>query len=150
MAEGDWPPGPDNSSGVGLWWVINGKDLSNSTNLFQNVGRKKLKDIKPSSPLPALRVKQIQAPAMTLLLTEHARSNNLMEAASGAIIRSPTEHLDTSVIPSDKYHQGKFNYLMIDGHVETLSPPQGLYKNNPDGNTSEKYLGNIWTIRPDD
>src|SRR5205823_6528353 len=91
---------------------------------------------KPINNIPAIRLDMIQFPEQTLILTEQASSNNLMWGYQCAVIHNVREHLDERAIPIDKYHGGKFNYLMVDGHVEALSPAQSA--------------GNIWTIRPDD
>jgi len=135
MNKANWPPGPGNSTGVGLWWSdkhASGSEMAN------------LETLDPAEHIPSIRVKTIPSPASTLLLTEKARTNNFLFHFMGAEIRGVDEHLDTRVIPMEKYHQGQFNYLMVDGHVELLLPEQTI---GGRGGASGK---NIWTIRPDD
>ena len=150
MARGDWPPGPMNSSGVGLWWSSHAAGLANSTNVLPVAGATS-NELTMAEPvaIPALRLTVLRAPDRTLLLTEQAKTNNLVAGIACATINNTGEHLDTKLIPLENYHEGKFNYLMADGHVETLSPPESMGWKDPAGG-AEHRLGNVWTIRPDD
>jgi prepilin-type processing-associated H-X9-DG protein len=139
MTPDNWPPGPKNSTGVGLWWSDGKNQLAALDNLESINGE-----------IPAVRLGIIFAPSRTLLLTEQAQTNNHAFSYVGATIRNPSDHLDTTALKMSAYHQGRFNYLMVDGHVETLFPVEtvGKIANSP-GNITNK-LGNIWTINPDD
>ena len=91
----------------------------------------------------------ISAPATTMLLTEQAQSYNIEFSYSGAAIDSPLAHLDTKIIKSSRYHGGKFNYLMMDGHVEWLSPLESLGENDPAYDDPAAQYQNVWTIKHD-
>jgi prepilin-type processing-associated H-X9-DG protein len=114
MSLANWPPGPENRTGVGLWWSC-----------WQDGGNASLSYVLSHfDAVPAVRLGMIHAPADTLLLTEHASSENSMFSYRGATISGPSEHLDTKTSRMTRYHNGKFNYLMVDGHVELLLPAQ--------------------------
>jgi prepilin-type processing-associated H-X9-DG protein len=126
MTGTDWPPGANNNTGPGLWWS---SDISDGNAALTNV-------LSMQGSIPAVRLDMISAPSGTLLLTEQARADNIMFNYSGASIgRSDPQFFDPGSIKVNPYHDGKFNYLMMDGHVETLLP-------------TEKP--GMWTIRPDD
>ena len=114
MSSANWPPGSENRTSVGLWWSC-----------WQDGGNASLSYLlSHSESIPAVRLGMIRVPADTLLLTEHASSENSMFSYRGATISGPSEHLDTKTSRVTRYHNGKFNYLMMDGHVELLLPTQ--------------------------
>ncbi len=126
MTETNWPPGANNNTGPGLWWS---SDISNGKAALTNV-------LFAQGNIPAIRLDMISTPSGTLLLTEQARVDNIMFSSSGATIsRSDPQFFNPGSTNINPYHNGKFNYLMVDGHVETLLP-------------TEKP--GMWTIRPDD
>jgi prepilin-type processing-associated H-X9-DG protein len=135
MNKENWPPGPANSTGVGLWW--SDKPRAGSEMAWTNT-------LSADEHIPSINLSMIPAPSTTLLLAEKARRENYLFHFMGAEIRGPDEHLDTHLISMRDYHQGRFNYLMVDGAVQKLLPEQsaGL----PRGSGAK----NIWTIRPDD
>ena len=102
--------------------------------------------------LPCFRLNMIPAPADTLLLTEQVRTNNIAFAFTGATIRSPSEYVDKNDIDPEQIHGGRFNHLMVDGHVELLKPEQTMGKNSglPDVDESDPKTRNIWTVFPSD
>jgi prepilin-type processing-associated H-X9-DG protein len=127
----NWPLGPDNTTGVGLTWDNSSKN--DQYDAIDNV-------IHASGHIPSFRLSMIPAPAGTLMLAEKPKAANIVFRFNNAEIAKPTESLDTKNLSQGHYHKGKFNYLMVDGHVETLLPEQ----------TIAKPAGNIWTIRPGD
>jgi prepilin-type processing-associated H-X9-DG protein len=139
---------------VGLWWsqYVNPKELASDRNLFQKASSTNSppgsRAVKPEPP--AFRVGMIRAPSRTLLLTEEANSKNLLGGYVGAAIRSAHEQLDTGAISMENYHQGRFNYLMVDGHVEDLFPAQSEGKEDVANIKVDRHVGNIWTVRPND
>jgi len=135
MNKANWPPGPDNSTGLGLWW--SDKPSKGSEMALTSA-------LSPNERIPSIRLNMIPDPSGTLLLTEKARTNNILFHFMGAEIRGVDEHLDTRVISMEDYHQGQFNYLMVDGHVVGLLPEQTI------GIRGGVGIKNIWTIRPDD
>jgi prepilin-type processing-associated H-X9-DG protein len=124
----NWPLGPDNNTGVGLSWT----DTPNTE--FDSIDNV----IHASGHIPSFRLNMIPAPAGTLILAEKPRAANILFNFNNAEIAKAAESLSAAL--PDQYHKGRFNYLMVDGHVETLLPEQ----------TMGKPIGNIWTIRPDD
>jgi prepilin-type processing-associated H-X9-DG protein len=151
MMEKNWPPGPNNSTGVGLFWEAQRGRMADITNLTStsgflesNMGGKS----KPS--IPAIRLSMISDPAETLLLTENARPANILFSPSGATIPGPTHHLQARLIDIDHYHGGRINYLMIDGHVELLYPWESAGQSDPDSTVTRGSHPDVWTIRGDD
>jgi len=123
-----WPPSPDSQTGVGLnltprspFW--NGGDDS--------VGDGSAAHPRPSHQ-PAIKVNILPEPAKTILLTERIHVHNLMGLYERHDIRSAEEHVASGegpayqppyfYPPADSIHGGRFNYLMIDSHVELLLP----------------------------
>jgi prepilin-type processing-associated H-X9-DG protein len=151
--EDDWPLAADNNTGVGVWFDTNlGKRHTVfMTNFFSFKSTAKA-DGTPGAPvlvLPAYKVDMISAPAGTLLLTENAWPANTLFNYHGAVIDSAQTHVATNLDLS-LYHGGKINYLMVDGHVETLYPLESMGQTDPrDGQSSPDYH-NIWTVRSDD
>ncbi len=135
----NWPPGPTNSTGVGLWWASYGKG-TNSLSMMTN---------KLVGGLPAIRMDMILDAAQTMLLTEMAKSNNIAGNSSGGRIRYTGEHLEEGVVEPASYQEGKINYLMFDGHVETLFPQDTVGPAGKAGNGWNTHFG-IWSIRPTD
>ncbi len=136
----NWPPATTNTTGVGLWWASYGKGntgLDPVTNRLKGIA------------LPSIRTDLILEPAHTMLLTEMARSNNISGNSSGGRIRYTGEQLETNVIPAMEYHGGKFNYLMMDGHVEQLFPEETVGPAGKTGSGWNTHFG-IWSIRPGD
>jgi prepilin-type processing-associated H-X9-DG protein len=147
MAGDTWPPGPDNSTGVGLFWEAGRGGLADVTNVISpqaTVGDK------PKSSIPAVRLGMIPAPSETLLLTENARPANILFTPSAAGISGPGQHVQSRLIDIDYYHAGRINYLMIDGHVEFLHPWESAGLADPNSSVSKKSHANVWTIRADD
>lgn len=151
MQAGNWPPGPDNDTGVGLFWDAARSGLADITNVVpDNKALAAGTNGRSTFSIPAFRLTMIPAPASTLLLTENARPMNILFSPSGAIIRGPSQHVQTRLIDIENYHGAKINYLMADGHVEFLNPQDSTGQNDSAPTTSEKDYPNIWTIRPDD
>lgn len=126
MSATNWPPGPGNSTGVGLNWS---SEAVGSHAMLTNITL-------PTGHIPRIRLAMIHAPDGTLLLTEQANTFNILYTSSKAAINpGDKQYFDGMATKVDPYHYGKYNYLMVDGHVEALSP-------------GEKP--GIWTIRPDD
>lgn len=147
MREDNWPPGPDNDTGVGLFWEAGHPGLADITNLTSapkgpEAGGNALSD----SSIPAFRLSMIRAPASTLLLTENARAMNFLFSPSGATIRGPSQHVQTRLIDIENYHGARINYLMIDGHVEFLNPQDSVGQADSASSNSGKDHPNIWTV----
>ena len=129
MKSENWPPGQANQTGVGLDWT--------SSNVRRLLGAPAVNSVKTNTDLLALvPLSGIPTPADTLLLTEQIRPNNLLKRNNGATIAASREQLDA--FPGDKarFHLGRLNYLMIDGHVERLTPFE-----------SDALESSVWTIK---
>lgn len=138
MNKANWPPASTNATGIGLWWAAYGRDLYSIEALDGY-----------SNNIPAFKKDMILDPAATLLLTEQAKPNNIAGNTSGARIKCTADHLEAKVIEPSDYHDGKINYLMVDGHVETLLPAQTVGHTGQAGNDPRTHLG-MWTVRPGD
>ncbi|HSH96498.1 MAG TPA: H-X9-DG-CTERM domain-containing protein, partial [Roseimicrobium sp.] len=134
----NWPPDKNNSTGVGLWWATYGgsNSLIRTLNTYTN-------------EIPSIRRDMILSPSMTMLVTEQARSNNIANNTTGARIRYTADHLDTAVIPTESFHRGKFNYLMVDGSAMTLHPEGSVGRTGATGDDPKTHKG-MWSIRSDD
>jgi prepilin-type processing-associated H-X9-DG protein len=154
MIKQDWPPGTNNGTGVGLWWTYYGKNMAALKTILPKTSapstnsNAEVSIVQPK--LPAISLSMIQAPAATLLLTEHAAAGNLAFNFSGSTIGGPSEHLDKKVLKAEEYHDGKINYLMVDGHAEMLFPLQSIGQHDPRDTNPEIERPNIWTIRAND
>jgi prepilin-type processing-associated H-X9-DG protein len=135
MSPDNWPPSSDNKTGMGLWWdkvtvsALLGADVAQAA---------------PNRPelLPKLKLSVVSAPANTLLLTEFINRNNTMESTSFAWVGQVAQQQAAFRDDPSRFHFGKFNYLMADGHVELLTALQtGGIGDPPSG---------IWTIKPGD
>jgi prepilin-type processing-associated H-X9-DG protein len=132
MQPGNWPPGPDNTTGVGLVWTRD--------NLGRLLGE-------PAAGLAATNadflamVKRsfIRSPADTLVLTELINADNNLKDTRLAAISGSGPQLELLLQHHPRIHGGFFNYLMLDGHVERVSPLQA-------GTTAGGR--NIWNINP--
>ena len=113
MAPGNWPPGQESATGVGLWW-----DRQSVTTLADEDSLKK------PEILPALALSTIPVPADTVLLTELIDLNNSMAGTGQTRVMGAGQQRQVFKDGGAKFHYGKFNYLMADGHVEKLSPLQ--------------------------
>jgi prepilin-type processing-associated H-X9-DG protein len=135
----NWPPAATNATGVGLWWASYGQGNTAVSNLTSFL----------AGGLPAIRMDMISDAAQTMLLTEQAKSNNIAGNSSGARIRYTAEHLEEGVVNPAEYHSGKIQYLMVDGHVETLLPEETVGPKGKPGKVWNTHFG-IWSIKPND
>lgn len=144
MDAGDflWPPGPQNTTGVGIWWEDGRKEMAR---LSASAGITDTNWV--STPLPAFHLGMIPSPAATLLLTEQARSNNVVFGWRWAAIRDPAMHVDRHFIQMNELHGGKFNYLMVDGHVEEMYPLQSVGQRDFREKETDANHRNVWIIR---
>jgi prepilin-type processing-associated H-X9-DG protein len=107
-------------------------------------------DVVPeTASAPVIRLALIPEPADTLLLTEHVSPANWLWNSSHATVASTGEQLQSKTIQPARFHGGRFNYLMIDGHVETLRPIETVGHVGQVGANPATHYG-IWTIRPGD
>jgi len=141
MTVKNWPPGPDNTTGVGLNWSFGpqgAKPPPARTYNFSNANAQAV-----------IKLGMIPEPKDTLLLTEQIQSNNVVWTTGRALVATTGAQLATNLVPAAQFHEGRFNYLMVDGHVEFLTPKQTVGHKGEAGTNAMKHLG-IWTIKPGD
>ena len=134
MSLNDWPPGPHSYSGPGLFW-----DSFWTTNVLSADEAEKAA-LNPDL-LPKIKLSDISASADTLLLTEYINQINDLQGMGYARVGSVNDQRAAFHGDSSSFHYGKFNYLMVDGHVEFLS---GEQTGSPGGRSG------IWSIRAGD
>lgn len=146
-----WPLGPENTSGVGLnYWFHEWRKADPSVPGSKD-GWVDLPTIDFGADrltpdhLPAFHYADIPAPADTLLLTEQIQADNVFDSGWRATVRTTGEQLDNHA-PT---HQGRYNYAIVDGHVETLAPALTVGHAGEVGKEPWRNLG-LWTIRPGD
>jgi prepilin-type processing-associated H-X9-DG protein len=135
MLATNWPPSFDNNTGVGLWWT------------FGATGEKPPPPrIYDTNDLAAVMLEMILSPKTTLFVTEQINPHNISRNGSRSFIFRTLDHMEgTNGISPDFFHQGKFNYLMIDGHAETLLPQETVGPSGEAGKYVSAHKG-IWTI----
>jgi prepilin-type processing-associated H-X9-DG protein len=127
MSPEKWPPGRESATGVGLKWDKN--------SVVALLGEEALQ--KPDE-LPAVSKFDVPAPAETALLAELISPNNKLGDLRECNVIGASRQRESLKDDGASFHDGKFNYLMFDGHVERLSPLQtGSY----DG------TGGIWSLK---
>ena len=135
MAGLKWPISPECKTGVGLWWdkytVLSMLDSDTAQNVM-----------KRPELLPEIKRSNLLAPADTLLLTELFTPDNLLGSLSRTRVWNVNDQETVFKGYSSRIHFEKFNYLMVDGHVELLT---GLQTGGV-GND----LAGIWTIKAGD
>lgn len=141
MAPENWPPGADNKTGVGLNWTFGARG--------ERPPSARVYNFTATNQQAAVTRSMLLAPAKTLAVTERVRSANVIGNMAGAVITVTADHIEKNVIPAEKYHGGKFNYLMTDGHVETLFPEDTVGVTGEAGDKASRHLG-LWTIKAGD
>lgn len=136
MHQSNWPPGPENNTGVGLRWT--------KEKIQELLGQGSSPDNAVQSGIEAFsRVKfqHLTRPADTLLFTEFIEKENKLGDINKVRITSSANQLEYFKTNSAGLHGKRFSYLMADGHVELLSPA----RTRPPGDSA-----GIWTIRTGD
>jgi prepilin-type processing-associated H-X9-DG protein len=133
MRPENWPPGPDNITGVGLAWTAGliAKYLPESKNA----------EGPTIDELSLVKVSMIRAPADTLLLSELISAENKFRSTAQPGVEGAAKQQECLKERRSTFHGGRLNYLMVDGHVERLS---ALETGALEG------AGGIWTIKPGD
>ena len=158
-----WPPSSDNQCGVGVHWRI---DLAGNHGGTWNDADAWNSTVNPRRQT-AIGEAMVLESSSTIMLVESGRGERVPLALSNSgtsgtrrmqqgslenqYIASAADHLiaginNASYIDPNAYHQGLFNYLMVDGHAELLAPGATLGRTN---STLSRQTG-MWTIRPND
>lgn len=134
MRPENWPPGPDCETGVGLVW----SKANMSRLLGDSFAQMPAKSQREA--LALIKLSWMPDPANTLLLTELFHADNRL-GSWGRVVTRAEEQMTAIGCDASRCHQGRFNYLMLDGHVELLSPFEtGSWRGDR----------GIWTIRGGD
>ncbi len=141
MLPANWPPGPGNATGVGVHWSFGAKGDRPPAERIYNFAK--------TNEQAVFKLDMIPAPAHTMILTERVRPANVLGNIAGAVINNTADHMEKGAVPSEKYHQGRYNYLMVDGHVESLFPEETVGPRGQTGEQSKTHQG-IWTVKADD
>lgn len=134
MSLNDWPPRYDSSSGPGLFW-----DSAWITNVMTSEEAERCTD--DPDLLPKIKLSDIPDAADTLLITEYLNRINILQDMGYARVGNVEEQKNAFNGNSSSFHYGKFNYLMVDDHVELLSGFQ---------TGGETGRGGIWTMKAGD
>lgn len=139
MEPENWPPGVDSATGVGLVW--------NKQRVENLLGKDALDQAKTNvTALALVKRSSIPDPANTLLLTEIVRSDGQIGNIPTAIVSDARIQVEMFKGDSFRFHHGRFNYLMADGHAELLSP---FRAGNAGAFDADRQSG-IWTIKKED
>lgn len=123
-----WPPVVSSQGGLGLYLDAERLKLACEA---APVGLQ--------SSIPSIRISMVPDPAWTALLVERVAIRNVLGTHEFVVTAGPREQWAAKTIELDKFHRGRLNYLMLDGHVERLSIREsGGHAGN----------GGVWTIRP--
>jgi prepilin-type N-terminal cleavage/methylation domain-containing protein/prepilin-type processing-associated H-X9-DG protein len=141
-----WPATSENRCGMGMWWRSdNAVDASWNTDDATGGG----------SPIPrrqaAVHASMVLDPMGTLALVERVRREMQQGSLDYQHIDHSNQHLITDQNRNDhvrptEYHMSRFNYLMLDGHVEYLDRAATLGRTN--SNVSRQ--SGMWTISSND
>jgi len=135
MTSENWPPSSANATGIGLWW----DETTVSALLGSDMVTKAEQD---PEVLPRLKLSVLPDPANTSLLTELIARDNTLNNITNTRVEGVEEQQALYKGNLKRFHFGRFNYLMADGHVELLT---GLQT----GGGGDAPAG-IWTIKTGD
>ena len=108
-----WPPTANSLGGLGLYL-----DARALARIRRSMGEE------PGDPMPAINISEVSDPSDTALLVERISILNVLWHTRYACILSTQEQFDAKTIEQRRFHDGKMNYLFLDGHVELLFPVQ--------------------------
>lgn len=134
MNRANWPPSEYNSTGVGLFWSA-----------YRKRGNASYAALEGASTLPAVTLDMIQERARTILVTEQANAGNLVGRPKLATVKSTVAQVDETILPLSALHGGEINYLMADGHVESLEPDETVGLEGEISDSADTHFG-MWTI----
>jgi len=142
-----WPPRPDSHGGLGLY-----VDADRLRVLEAHAPEDPARSSARSMRLPALRFDMVPDPKGTGLLVESISADHFFGQAGGAAVECSRDQFNTNG-PNSKtsanLHGGRLNYLMADGHVETLHPWESVgWAGDAHGGIGDHF--GLWSLRPDD
>jgi prepilin-type processing-associated H-X9-DG protein len=113
MKPENWPPGPDNATGLGLVWIPG--------TVAKYFPDNKAEGGPTLDEFSMMKLTMISAPRDTLLLSELIRADNKFRSTAQAGIDGAAKQIECFKTDRKAFHGGRLNYLMVDGHVELLS-----------------------------
>jgi len=145
---GDWPPNPASRTGIGLNWSDNAATAAFGWNNA---------DGRTGTPDPyrqaAFRATSLTEPIGTMLMAERFSQSSLTTYGTGWI-QTANDHTPANAsapvfdtVDLRNHHNSLLNYLLLDGHVEQVTPAETL------GNTNRTTLSiqtGWWTVKPND
>ncbi|MBM3875648.1 MAG: DUF1559 domain-containing protein [Verrucomicrobia bacterium] len=147
----DWPPGPGNPCGIGLNWdntfgaTILRPGINWPTTTPANAGAN-------PQGVENFRLSTLGDQSGTIALTERIQNSNIV---GDGYANSPCETSNSSfqnVFPTARdaefyrYHNGRFNYMFLDGHVQILKREETLGRINQNITNQS----GMWTVLPGD
>jgi prepilin-type N-terminal cleavage/methylation domain-containing protein/prepilin-type processing-associated H-X9-DG protein len=137
----DWPPGSDNATGIGLTWVS-----STAATMTRWNNEDPVAGTTDPSHQTALYRASVLAAAGTILMTENVHNYNAVGHVTQAFIPNAASHVQAgNGVTEATFHNNRFNYLELDGHVELLAPVQTLGT----GTNLTRQTG-MWSIKTGD
>ena len=136
----DWPPGSDNQTGIGLNWTSG----SAPTMTRWNSTDPRSGNTDPTHQT-AFRQSMLLDSSGTIFLTDKVHGRNIAGNMLQGFIpnAAAASHIQNGVgVQPESFHNGKFNYLLVDGHVTLLDPLKTL---GPVNRTRSKQTG-MWTV----
>ncbi len=108
MSAANYPPHSGSTGGIGLFWSA-------------------AAPLAAGTVISPVRVSHVLAPAATLLSMERATTGNYQGGDNSSVTDSPDQllYIPNTTNPNPgldplAYHNGKWNWLMVDGHAELL------------------------------
>jgi prepilin-type N-terminal cleavage/methylation domain-containing protein/prepilin-type processing-associated H-X9-DG protein len=168
-AQWSWPPSSGMMTGVGLSWrhdqngsttsagglttAWNGTYQVNNTDLWGTTVNPAGLTYNYPRQQAAIYESVIPNKVGTIVMTEFARGASTTQQGSleNQVIRTSNDHLNQTAtsadfLPTSSYHNSLYNYLFVDGHVETLQPAKTLGITN----TLASRQTGMWTVNPQD
>ncbi|MEW6302965.1 MAG: prepilin-type N-terminal cleavage/methylation domain-containing protein [Verrucomicrobiota bacterium] len=139
----DWPPSAVNRTGIGLNWNVETGPNDN----WNTSDPAPTTTVDPRNQT-AVRTQMILDAIGTIITTELVSQNNSIGSMDGdkQRIQNASEHMQVPNVSSanalKNHHNDYINYLMVDGHVENLSPAATLGRTN----TATSIMSGAWTI----
>ena len=139
MQPDNWPPGPDNATGLGLAWSAQAIEALLGADALEQAATS-------DDGLALVKFLWLPEPAKTLLLTEAVAHDNKLGRPATAALASAGEQSGLFSEDRRRFHHECFNYLMTDGHVELVAP----LKIGRAGDGEAAVPSGAWTIRKGD
>jgi prepilin-type processing-associated H-X9-DG protein len=130
MSDENWPPGPGNRTCIGIRWNLGPNSPSP---VFADKWESPSKDaaIKETIKQKSFTTGMVPSPGKTLALAELLQEDNVIGHYNRAAVANVAEQLQAAGPKKATFHGGKFSYLFLDGHADSLDPLQTLNSKNP-------------------